>query len=276
VKFVHAAHEPLSSELTTNGKVEPSEWAPVRADRAGRIEKLHVTRGARVSAGTPLVTLDAQTEKDDVARAEARIAQVKAEIAQLDAGGRAADRAALDAALANARIDATQVRREIGSVKRLLEKKAATIKERVDLEDRLSRIESDIKGLESRRAALTDTSDRAAAEARLREAQATLDAARQRLERSVILASRSGEVYNLPVRAGTYLQPGDLVAEIGDLDRLRILIYVDEPCPSRSPGTGSRAANGRESSTSCRSRLPLWAAAKWEKFSRWWRTSRAS
>jgi len=229
VRFTRVTREPLISELTTNGKAEPIEWSPVRADRAGRIETVHVVKGAIVAAGAPLVTLDAREERDAVARAQARVAQVEAEIAQLDAGGRSAERVALEASLRNLRVESDQLKREIASVGRLLEKHAATIKEKKDLEDRLARITSEMQGLERRRAALVDSTDKAAAEARLREAQAALDAARDHLDRCVIRTLRAGEVYNLPVRAGSYVQPGDLIADIGDLNRLRVIIYVDEP-----------------------------------------------
>jgi len=36
-------------------------------------------------------------------------------------------------------------------------------------------------------------------------------------------------VYSLPARPGTYLNPGDLVASIGNIDHLRVRVYVDEP-----------------------------------------------
>ena len=36
-------------------------------------------------------------------------------------------------------------------------------------------------------------------------------------------------IYNLPIRLGTYLNVGDLVANVGVLDRLRVRVYVDEP-----------------------------------------------
>lgn len=229
VRFAAAAREEIVATLTTNGKAEPADWSPVRADKAGRIERLHVAKGARVAAGAPLVTLDAQEDRDAVARAEARLAQAQADVALFDAGGRAQEKASLDASLHTLEVETAQLRRDIEGVNRLLEKKAATTREKQELEDRLAKVEAEAAGLKRRRAALTDTSEQAAAQARLREAQAALESARTRLGRNVVSAPRAGVVYQLPVRAGTYLQPGDLIAEIGDLDRMRVIVFVDEP-----------------------------------------------
>jgi len=38
-----------------------------------------------------------------------------------------------------------------------------------------------------------------------------------------------GVVYQMDVKAGAYLNPGDLVANIGDIKRLSVNVYVDEP-----------------------------------------------
>jgi HlyD family secretion protein len=229
VRFAEAKREVLISTLTTNGKAEPEEWAAVRADRAGHIEKVQVVLGQHVPAGLPLLAIDSRADLDAITKAEARVAQAQAEVALLDAGGRASEKAALDASLRSLDVEAEHLKRDVASVNRLLEKKAATTRERQDLEDRLARVEAEREGLTRRRASLADTSDRAAAQARLKEAQAELESARGHLLRSVLTVPLTGTVYQLPVRSGGYLQPGDLVAEIGRLDRMRVIVYVDEP-----------------------------------------------
>jgi multidrug efflux pump subunit AcrA (membrane-fusion protein) len=39
----------------------------------------------------------------------------------------------------------------------------------------------------------------------------------------------SGILYQLDIRQGAYLNPGDLVGSIGRLNQLRVIVYVDEP-----------------------------------------------
>jgi HlyD family secretion protein len=38
-----------------------------------------------------------------------------------------------------------------------------------------------------------------------------------------------GVLYDFDVKAGAFLNPGDAVAKIGKLDRVRVTVYVDEP-----------------------------------------------
>jgi RND family efflux transporter MFP subunit len=45
----------------------------------------------------------------------------------------------------------------------------------------------------------------------------------------VIRAPMDGTVYDFDLKVGAYLNPGDLVAKVGKLDRVRVTVYVDEP-----------------------------------------------
>ena len=67
------------------------------------------------------------------------------------------------------------------------------------------------------------------AQARLKEAQSALELTRRKIAETIIRAPMAGVLYSLPIRLGTYLNQGDLVASIGRLDRMRVRVYVDEP-----------------------------------------------
>src|SRR5436309_1573406 len=43
------------------------------------------------------------------------------------------------------------------------------------------------------------------------------------------IAPAGGTVYSLPARPGTYVHTGDLLAELADLTRIRVRVFVDEP-----------------------------------------------
>lgn len=72
-------------------------------------------------------------------------------------------------------------------------------------------------------------SDVLAAQARLQDAQAALNLARERAAQGVVRAPMAGTIYGLVARAGGYVNPGDLLANVGQLGRLRVRLYVDEP-----------------------------------------------
>jgi HlyD family secretion protein len=60
------------------------------------------------------------------------------------------------------------------------------------------------------------------AESDLEDARATLDTASQRAARLRVTAPAAGTVVDLPVRAGEWISPGALVAQVADLSQLRI------------------------------------------------------
>lgn len=229
IPLERARRETLVSLLTTNGKVEPWEWLEVTAEREGRITKVLVAQGKDVNAGAPLAQVEMRSADSDLAAAQAALAQARAELAQFRQGGKAADLAEIDAGVAKAELERESAQRDVASLERLLSQKAATRDEADAARDRLKRAAAEVAGLRSKRGALAPASDRGAAEARVNEAQSALALVRRRIEDATIRAPRAGVVYELPVHAGAWINAGDLVARVGTLDRMKVLIYVDEP-----------------------------------------------
>jgi HlyD family secretion protein len=90
-------------------------------------------------------------------------------------------------------------------------------------------LEAQLAATEKRRAALATAADRAAAEGRLREAEAGLELARSQYEKALIRSPMAGTVYEFPHREGAYLNAGDVVARVGRIESVRVRVYVDEP-----------------------------------------------
>ncbi len=67
-----------------------------------------------------------------------------------------------------------------------------------------------------------------AASAAMGVSQAALEACRVRLDRSTIVAPTSGVLNSVPVEEGEYLQAGDVVAEIVDLETVKVVVQVPE------------------------------------------------
>lgn len=229
IPLERARRETLVSLLTTNGKVEPWEWQEVTAAREGRIAKVLVTQGREVKAGSPLAQVEMPSAESDLAAAQAALAQARAELAQFRQGGKAAELAEIDAGVAKAELERESAQRDVASLERLFSQKAATRDEMDAARDRLKRAAAEAAGLRSKRTALAPVSDKGAAEARVNEAQSALALVRKRIEDATIRAPRAGVVYELPVHAGAWINAGDLVARVGTLDRMKVLIYVDEP-----------------------------------------------
>ena len=227
--FAKVRRETLTSTLHTNGKAEPVEWSTVRAEAGGLVRTVPVEEGGLVDKGAVLATLSDTGLEAEVRAAEARVAQARAELNTLEAGGRSAELAEIQNNLARARYDREVAEREHASLRRLVEKQAATRAEVEAAERRMREADLQIEALERKRGSLVSRNDRSAAQARLRDAEAALQLARERVTETVVRAPMAGVVYNLPVRPGSFLEEGAPVAEIGQLDRLRVRVYVDEP-----------------------------------------------
>jgi HlyD family secretion protein len=229
VPFAKVERETLVSSLSTNGKVEPSVWASVRAERSGAVEKVDVRRGETVRKGQLLAQLTSQDARAGVASAEAALAQARAGLETITQGGTAQAKVDISNEIVRNRTELEVAQRDYEALKRLAAKEAATGQDVLDAAARVKRLQEAIEGLEKKRAALVEPADRAAAEARVQQAQAGLEEARVRLDRSFIRSPIDGTVYDLPVRKGSFLNAGDLVASVGNLSSLQVRIFVDEP-----------------------------------------------
>jgi RND family efflux transporter MFP subunit len=227
--FAKVTRETVVSTLITNGRMEPVEWTAVLAERSGVVEKLHADRGTRVGRGDMLAEVGAENSRSDLTAAEARVSQARADLSVVEAGGRASDLAEIDGALARARVERENARKEQASLERLVAKQAATRQEAEDAARRVELADTQIQALEKKRAALVGKADRTSAEAKLRELEAAADISRHQLEKTVIRAPIAGVVYDSAVRLGSYLNPGDPVAKVGRTEKVRVRVYVDEP-----------------------------------------------
>jgi len=229
VPVTRAERQRLESVLSTNGKAEPVEWALARAEREGLVAEISVKAGQSVQKGAVLVTLDAREARAELASAEARIEQARAEIAGLQQGGRGVELAEIESGLRRAREDAAEAKREIATLERLVQANAAPRQELIPQQQKLTAAELQIRAWEERRGRLVDRSSLAAAQARLKEVQASAENAKRKIELAVVRAPIAGVAYQVDARRGGWLSPGAEVAAIGQISKLKVMVYVDEP-----------------------------------------------
>ena len=229
VNFVKVARETIVSSLGTNGKVEPIDWLPARAERAGTITRVLVARGHEVRKDAPLVELDTRVASAELGKAQAAIEEARTQERVLDQGGAVAERQQVDADLARARLDLEAAKKQQAALERLVDKQAATRSELDTTRQAVDQLQLRIHALEQHKAALVTGSDKEIAKAKLHEAESAAAVERINLDLSVIRAPMDGTVYDFDLKAGAFVNPGDLVAKVGKLDRVRVTVYVDEP-----------------------------------------------
>ncbi len=233
VKFTRVKRQTLISTVPTNGKVEPYRWQAVRAEASGIVSRVEIQNGSRVAQGAMLAELTDPEAQAAIDSASARVSEVQANLQLLESGGKVAELSEIENSLSRARFDLDTEQRELDAVKRLVAKQAATPMEERAAADKLRATQIEIAGLEKRRTTQVGKPDLEAARARLSDAESALRLARQRSALTVVHAPAAGEIYELSVRPGAFVNVGDLVANVGAIDRLRVRVYVDEPLLGR-------------------------------------------
>ncbi len=229
VTFTRAKRETISSSVSTNGKVAPAESAQARAEASGRVDRILVKLRQHVELGDALVELDTGQLRHDLEAAEARIAAVRSDLALLDAGGRQSDRINLQTQVDQATVELKAAQEEYDREVRLEAKQGSTREQVTQRKNRVDQLQAQIRGLNQRLAALVAPSDRSPLEARLRQEAAAKEQILLRVKQSTVRAPISGTIYQFDLKSGAYLNPGDVVASIGRLEKVHVIVYVDEP-----------------------------------------------
>ena len=229
VSFARVKRQTLVSALPTNGKVEPSVWQAVRAETGGTVSRAPVEDGQTVAAGAVLASIADPSLQAEIDAAQAKLNEARANLASQEAGGKPAEFTDIENSLARARLLLVQEQVALATLERLVARHAATQQEVDAARDRVQQSELEIAGLEKRKHSLVSPTEVAAARARVGDAETALHLAQRREALSLVRSPMAGVVYGREVRQGSYLNAGDLVANVGRMDRLLVRVYVDEP-----------------------------------------------
>jgi HlyD family secretion protein len=229
VPVAKTTRETISNILSTNGKVEPAQYVDVRVESPGLVKRVLVHAGDAVRKDQVIAELSETGLEQELDAATAREAQARADLSTLEAGGKSAETAEIEGSESRLRTEREAAQRNLDALERLVSKQAATPYEVQQARETVRSLDVQIKALQQRKAALVGHGDMASAEARVREAQASVALAKSRIAQDVIRTPIAGTVYDLPARAGSFLNAGDPVASVGKLDPVRVKVYVDEP-----------------------------------------------
>jgi HlyD family secretion protein len=207
------------------------EFVYVAAPLAGQLEKLSVTRGARVEAGAPLFALEQSAELSSLRESAERLRQSQARLADLRKGLRPSELAALDARLAQARAAAELSARELERATRLHQ---TTVLSDDDFDRVRLNHEANTKlvaetGAQLETARLGGRADLiAAAEADAAAAQAALDRAGWSVAQKSRTAPVAALVYDTLFREGEFVAAGQPVVALLPAENIKVRFFVPE------------------------------------------------
>ena len=213
------------------GQVEAGERASISSQIDGRVERVLVREGDRVSTGMTIAVLDNADSRLALAEAKARLAQEKGNLARLQVGTRpeiiAQRRAELDAAIARENEARDNLERVSGLTEEGALSRRALVEAKAEAQAAISekyRVEAILA--EARAGATKEEID--AQQGLVAAAQAVLEQADLGMERTQIKAAFSGIVQSRDVDPGDYVEVSDPVMSLVSDRSLDIFLEVPE------------------------------------------------
>ena len=219
----------IRSVVSTNGKVETIHNFEAHAPIATTVKKLLVKEGDHVRKGQLLLQLDDDDIRTQAARAQAQVKASAADENALKTGGTQEEVITLNSQIIKARNARDAAQHGLDSLRKLQQEGAASAGEVHQAEEALLRAEADLNLYEQRQKDRYSQPEVAHIQAQATEAQAAYDAAEDALGKSTVRAPFDGIVYSVPVKAGAFVQAGDLLVQEADLSRVLVRAFVDEP-----------------------------------------------
>lgn len=229
VRVTTVERGPIRSLISTNGKVEPLENFEAHSPAPTTVKRLLVKEGDHVHKGQLLLQLDDADLSSQAARAQAQIKAAQADESDLSTGGTREEVITLEAQLIKARTARDDAQRNLDAYRRLQQQGAASPAEVQQAQETLQRADADVTLLEQKKKDRYSQPEAARVEAQGTEAQAAYAAAEDALRKSSVRAPFDGVVYSVPVKQGAFVQTGDLLLQVGNLSRMLVRTFVDEP-----------------------------------------------
>ncbi len=222
-------HQNLLSTVSTNGRVEPVEYFQAHAAAPGTIAKIHVELGQKVRKGDLLIRMDDAEAVSRLATATATLRTAEANLHDLQQGGTQDERIGLSSDLSRAQIQQQQSVKDLAALKQLQQKGAASASEVAAAEQRLQAASASLDVLKTRTTQRYGASDIARAQAQVDEAKASVAAAQSAYDAVNIRSPLAGTVYSIPVSTYDFVQAGEDLMDVADLNRIQVRAYFDEP-----------------------------------------------
>jgi len=224
--------------------VLPQARADVRALVAGDVRAVLVEEGDRVHAGDVIVRLADDEQRARVAQAQAQLAQLRADLALAQRGGKPEEIEVAKQAVATAqkRYDVAQATAR--RIEQAFRRGGVTVQEHERARGAADVAEEELAEAQRRLELVSSpaTDDRIAAiEAQVREAEATLAYSQEQLRHTQVAAPIDGHIVSGSLRfaIGNFLDRGELIAVVEDTRQRLVEIRLPET------GIGEIEVDGR-------------------------------
>src|SRR5690242_18706509 len=229
VRAEKVVRQEIASVISTNGKIEPVNSFEAHAPAPATVNKVLVAEGDHVRAGQLLVKLDDAEARAQAARALSQLRSAEAALSGIKAGGTQEEVLTTRSDLVKAQAERDDAQRNLKAIQKLQQNGAASPAEVEAAQNRQKKAEADVQLLQAKLNGRFSSPEVAKVEASAAEARAAYAAAQELLHHSNVTAPFAGTVYQLPVKPGSYVNGGELLVQVANLEKVRVRAFVDEP-----------------------------------------------
>ncbi len=229
VRAEKVARQDIASIISTNGKIEPVDNFEAHAAAPATVKGVLVREGDHVKAGQLLLQLDDVEARAEAARALAQLRAAEADLQAVQSGGTNEEVLTNRAALSKAQAERDEASRNLQAVQTLQKNGAASPAEVQAAQDRLKKADADVQLLEAKLKERYSSPEVKKVQASAEQARAAYAAAQDLVKNANVRAPFAGTVYQIPVKKGSYVSGGALLAQVANLDKVQVRAFVDEP-----------------------------------------------
>lgn len=220
----------IKATINASGRVVAADREVLVAVVGGQVEEVMVKRGEKTIPGEVLLKINDEVLALKVREAEAALAAAEASAARSAGAAGESELIQAEAAFQQAEASLASAREREKDFKELYEAGVASASEYeaacLERELKQRQYEAAARQLAAAREALVST--RQGARAQVEQARASLELARYQLEHAVVRTKRGGQVLQLNVRPGDVVSAGQVLAVVGNRERLEIEAEINE------------------------------------------------
>lgn len=229
VRVAAVTHQNLLRTSSTNGRVEPVAAFQAHSQAPGVVTKVYVQVGQKVKKGELLLRMEDADAVSKLATAKAGLSTAQASLHDIQQGGTQEERLSMTADLIRAQQQKDQAEKSLASLRQLQQKGAASASEVAAAEQRLQTANTSLESVQQRQTERYSTTDRSKVQAQLNDAHASVSAAQSTYNNANIRSPLAGTVYSIPITAFDFVNAGEPLMDVADLNRLQVRAYFDEP-----------------------------------------------
>lgn len=227
-----AVQQDIRIVVSTNGIIEPADRSEIYAPISAFVTRIPNKEGSNIAQDQLLMQLESKELRTSLAEARAALLQQKRQARAVMTGPLKEEISKLDASIAECKMQLEQRQKELSIEESLYEKGATPLTAVENLQKQRDLLQIRLDGFQQQKRDLQQRyspEEKEWEQNKVSELAKQVNLLEQQLEMESIFAPKSGLIYSLSVKPGSYVTNGQLLVQIYEPGKVRLRAYVDEP-----------------------------------------------